>query len=112
MKFLRNIFKMIAEFAGIIYRNCCIRKIVELWIKKCILTSFVALEVTKIHSEKCGNKSRFLLQDNAPAHQPVFVKDFLDHNKVTTLEHLSTSELASALKQQFFCDATDIIKNL
>jgi len=29
----------------------------------------------------------FVLHDNAPAHRPVLVKDFLAKNNVTTLEH-------------------------
>jgi len=40
---------------------------------------------------KCPAKWRtniwFLLHDNAPAHQSVFVKGFLAGNNVTTLEH-------------------------
>ena len=66
--------------------------------------------------------SWFLLQDNAPAHQPVLVNDFLAENNVTTLEHPPHSDLApaalylfprlkSALKRRHFCDATDITKN-
>jgi len=39
---------------------------------------------------KCPEKWRtigwFLLHDNAPAHRPVSVKDFLTKNNVTTLE--------------------------
>ena len=38
-------------------------------------------------SEEWRTKSWFLLRDNAPAHRPVFVKDFLEMNKETTQEH-------------------------
>jgi len=37
--------------------------------------------------EKWRNNSWFLLHDNAPAHQPVLVKDCLTKNDVTTMEH-------------------------
>jgi hypothetical protein len=36
---------------------------------------------------KWRTNSWFLLHDNAPAHRPVSVKDFLAKNDVTTLEH-------------------------
>jgi hypothetical protein len=64
-----------------------------------------------------------LIHDNAPAHQSVFVKDFLANNNVTTLEHSQNSldlvpadfylfpTLKSALKGRSFYDAAEIIKN-
>ena len=73
--------------------------------------------------EKWRTKSGFLLDDNAPAHRPVLVKDYLTKNNVTTLEHspyspdLASADfylfplLKSASKEWRFCDATDIIKN-
>jgi hypothetical protein len=40
---------------------------------------------------KCPEKRRtngwFLLRDNAPAHRSVLIKDFVETNNVTTLEH-------------------------
>jgi len=38
-------------------------------------------------SDKWRTNSRFILHDNAPAHQSVLVKDFTAKNKVITLEH-------------------------
>ena len=64
-----------------------------------------------------------LIHNNAPAHQSVFVKDFLAKNNVTTLEHSQNSPdlvptdfclfqtLKSAFKGRSFYDVTDIIKN-
>jgi hypothetical protein len=65
----------------------------------------------------------FSLHDNAPTYRLVLVKDFLSKNNVTTLEHppyssgLASpdfylfSRLKSAPKGQYFCYATEIIKN-
>jgi transposase len=89
------------------------------------LTSFVALGMWSEGNapQKRRTNSCFLLHYNAPAHQSVLVKDFLAKNNVTTLEHppLSPdldppdfylfSQLKSALKGQFFCDANDMMKN-
>jgi hypothetical protein len=61
--------------------------------------------------------------DNAPAHRPVLVISYLGKKNTTTLEHTPQSpELVAAgvwyncspqrnstLKEQDFCDATDII---
>jgi len=69
--------------------------------------------------EKCRTNGWFLLHDNAPAHRPVSIRDFLAKNNVTALEHHPYSpDLApvdfscyldkSALKGQSFCDATNI----
>ena len=76
---------------------------------------------------KCPAKRRkhnwFLLDDNAPAHRSVLVKDIFPNDNVTALEHppyspdLAAAEfylfplLKSALKGRRFCEATDIIKN-
>jgi hypothetical protein len=43
--------------------------------------------VGRKHLEKYKTNCPFLLHDNAPAHRPVFVKDLLVKNNVTTLEH-------------------------
>ena len=43
--------------------------------------------VKKKFREKWRINSWFLLNDNAPAHRSVLVKDFLAHNNVTTLEY-------------------------
>jgi len=93
--------------------------------KECESTSFVTLGMRS--ETKCPQKWRtnslFLLLDNAPAHQSVLVKDFLAKINVTVLEnppYLSDlapadfylfSGLKSAMKEQCFCDATDITKN-
>ena len=73
--------------------------------------------------KKWTTKSWCLLHDNARAHGSVLVKDFLEKNNITTLEHLPHSpdlvpadfymlpQLKSAIKGRRFCDATDIIKN-
>jgi len=73
--------------------------------------------------QKMRTNSWFLLQDNAPAHRSVLVKDFLAKNNVTTLGHPPYSNdlapadlywfprLKSALKEQRFCEATYIITN-
>ena len=64
-----------------------------------------------------------LIHDNAPAHQSVFVKDFLANGSVKTSEHSQNSPdlvpahfylfptLKSALKGWSYYDATDIITN-
>jgi hypothetical protein len=64
-----------------------------------------------------------LIHDNAPAHQSIFVKDFLGENNVTTLGHSQNSPdlvpadfylfstLKQAMKRWRFYDATDIINN-
>jgi len=43
--------------------------------------------VRRKRSEKWRIKTCFPLHDNAPAHQSVWVNDFLAKNHVTTLEH-------------------------
>ena len=59
-----------------------------LGIKKCILTSIVALEMqSERNTPKKRTNSWFLPHDNAPAHRSVSVKDFLAQNNVTTLQH-------------------------
>ena len=79
--------------------------------------------VRRKRSEKWRTKSWFLLNDNAPAHRSVLVKDFLTKNNVTTLQNppyspdLTPAEfnlllrLTSTLKVQRLRDSTDIIKN-
>jgi hypothetical protein len=80
--------------------------------------------VTVKRSEKCRTNIRFLFHDNAPAHKPGLVKDFLAKNNVTTLGHHSNSpdlvptdfdlfsQLILVLKGRGFCDATEIIKDV
>jgi len=80
-------------------------------------------EVRRKCPEKWGTNSSFLLHDNAPAHWPALVKDFLSNNNVATLErpHYSPdlvpadfflfAQMKSALKEERFCVATDKIKN-
>ena len=75
------------------------------------------------YPENIRTNSWFLLHDNAPAHRPVLVKDFLAKNNVTTLEHPPYSPdlaavgiclfpwLKSTLKGRRFGDTTDNIKN-
>ena len=62
----------------------------------------------------------FVLHDNAPAHRPFLVTDFLAKNNVTALEYpilLGQADfylflrLKSALKGRHFRDATDVITN-
>jgi len=48
---------------------------------------YILLGGQKEMSEKWRTNSWFLLNDNAPAHRSVLVKDFLTKNNVTTLEH-------------------------
>jgi len=79
--------------------------------------------VRRKRPEKWRTNSWFLLNDNAPEHRSVLVKDSLAKNKVTISGHpphspgLATADfflfprLKSALKRRGFCDATDIIKN-
>ena len=79
--------------------------------------------VSRKRPEKWRTNSCFLLQNNAPAHRLVLVKDFLAKNNVTTLEHSPYSpqlapadlypfpRLKLALKGRRFCDVTGIIKN-
>jgi len=90
------------------------------------LTYFVALGMWSEGNapKKWRTNSCFLLHDNAPAHQSVFVKDFLAKNYVTTLQHPPHSpdlappdfylflRLKSALKGGCFCDATDMMQNV
>jgi hypothetical protein len=66
----------------------------------------------------------FLLNDNASAHWLVLVKNFLAKDNVPTLKHRPYSpglapadfclfpRLKSALQEEHFYDATDIIKNV
>jgi hypothetical protein len=49
--------------------------------------------------------SWFLLDDNAPAHRSVLVKEFLPKNDVTTLEYLPYPDLAPA---DFTCTSSEI----
>jgi len=79
--------------------------------------------VRRKRPEKWRTNSSFLLLDNAPAHRPVLVKDFLTKNNMTTLEHppyspdLATtdfylfSRIKSAVKRRRVGDATDITEN-
>jgi hypothetical protein len=63
--------------------------------------------------EKWRTNSWFNLNDNAPAHGSVLVKDFIAKINVTTLPidfHLFP-RLKSTFTGRRFCDATDIIKN-
>jgi len=72
--------------------------------------------------DKWRTNSCFLLQNNAPAHRSVLVKEFLAQNNVKTLEHVTYSpqlapadlypflRLKSALKGRRFCVVTDINK--
>jgi hypothetical protein len=43
--------------------------------------------VRRKRPEGWRTNSWFALHDNAPAHRPVLVKDFLEKNNMTTLEH-------------------------
>ena len=52
--------------------------------------------VRRKRPEKRIIDSWFLLDDNAPAHQAVLVKNFLPKDDVTTLEHLPCPDLALA----------------
>ena len=53
--------------------------------------------VRRKRPEKWRTNSRLILHDNAPAHRPVLVEDFLVKNKVITPEHLPYSpDLAPA----------------
>ena len=77
------------------------------------------IEVRRKLPEKWRTNSWFLLHDNAPAHRPVLVKDFLAKNNMTTMQHLPYSpdpapvhfylfpRLQSALKGRRFCYAID-----
>jgi hypothetical protein len=79
--------------------------------------------VSRKRPEKWRTNSWFPLQNNAPAHRSVLVKDFLGKNYVTTLEYppyppqLDPADLypfprlKSALKRRRLCDVTGIIKN-
>jgi hypothetical protein len=105
------------EFAGIIYRYCCIREFLYLDI-------FLRLKdaVGRKGPEKWRTNSFFLLYDSVPVQNQFFVKVLSAKNNVTILEpppyspDLAVADfylfprLKSALKGQCFCDATDIIK--
>jgi len=79
--------------------------------------------VRRKHPKKWRNRACFLLQDNAPEHRAVLVKDFLAKNSLSTLKsppyYLDLSpndfylfpQLKSSLTRQRFCDATDVTKN-
>jgi hypothetical protein len=51
-------------------------------------SSLIQGAVRRKLSEKWITSSRFILDDNTPAHRSVLVKDLLPKNDVTTLEHL------------------------
>jgi len=80
-------------------------------------------KVRRKRPEKWRTNSSFLLHNNAPAHWPALVKDFLSYNNVTTLEcppyfpdlipadFFLFPQMKSALKEQRFCVVTVIIKN-
>jgi len=55
----------------------------------CTLTSFLALGLrSEGNAPKNGEPTGgFSFMDNSPAHRPVLVKDLLENNNVTTLEH-------------------------
>jgi len=96
-----------------------------LGVKKCTLTSFVAVGIRSEGNttKKWRTELWSLLHASAQAYRSVLVKNFLTKNNVTTLEHspyspdLSSadvylfSRLNSSLKGRRFCDAADIIKN-
>jgi hypothetical protein len=88
------------------------------------MTSFVTLAaVRKKCPEKYITNRWYLLHDNAPAHRPVLVNDFLAKNNVTTPKHtpysphLSVADfyllprLKLTLKGRCFGVVTDVIKN-
>jgi hypothetical protein len=64
-------------------------------LKKCTLTPFVALEMrTEGNAAKNGEPSWLPLYDNASAHWPGLIEDFLANNNVTTVEqHLTWLQL-------------------
>jgi len=74
-------------------------------------------------SKNAKARVKFLVHDNAPAHRPVLVKDFLAKHNVTILEHPPYSpnltptgyylfpQLKSELKGQCFCGNIDITEN-
>jgi hypothetical protein len=61
------------------------------------LVSCLRDAVRRKRPEKLRTDGWIFLHDNAPAHRPVLVKDFIAKNNVTTLEHLPYSvDLAAA----------------
>ena len=65
-------FRMLPEFAGIIYRTCTMNK--ETYID---ILRRLSEAVRRKRPQKWRTSSWFLLQDNAPAHGSVLVRDFL-----------------------------------
>ena len=84
-------------------------------VKKCTLTSFVAVGMRSEGNgpEKWRTNSWFLFHENAPAHRPFLAKNFLAKINVTTLpiDFHRFSRLKSTFMGRRFCDATDVIKN-
>jgi hypothetical protein len=95
---LRSSYKKLHEIAGIIYRpNCqalfiissCLK--VNLWITKCALTSFIALQI-RSESNTLQNGETSVYFSRKCSSTPVgFGQGFLTKNNVTTLDHLPYS---------------------
>ena len=74
--------------------------------------------VRRKRPEEWRTKISFHLDDNAPGHRSVLVKDFLAENNVKTLEYppyspdLAPADFLPAVKGRGFCDATGIINPL
>ena len=75
-------FKNFPEFAGKIYRNC------QSEYRNLHWNPSSSWEYGyKEMQRKIDNQPSVLLRDNAPAHRPVLVNDFLAKNNMTALEH-------------------------
>jgi hypothetical protein len=66
--FMRGSYRTLRVLAGIIYRNCYCKYYVVRRIRGA---------VRRKNSEKYKTNSLFPLHDNAPAHRPGLMKDFL-----------------------------------
>jgi len=83
-------FKTFPEFTDVIYMNPLLQFTGFPTVNKEMYINILC-HLRDVIRRKCPEKWRtnswFLLHDNAPAQQPVLVKDFSSMNNVTTLQH-------------------------
>jgi len=75
-------FKNYPHFAGISYRNCCVREEMYTDVVRCLKDA-----VRRKRPEKWKTSDWFLLHDDTAAHQSVLAKPFFAENNVTALDH-------------------------
>ena len=105
-----------------IYRNCFIREIVKFWIKKCLLTYFVALTIQSEENSPKNGKPTVdfsfitMLRRTGQFCSRILSKEQCNNTGVSSpdlgpADFQLLPRLQSALKRRRFCSCTDIIKN-